>query len=271
MPEEQWPQFFKWSEAGHTGATDWPEAARGRSAPRRDGDVPIGGGARSGGPTPVRASPNSALPSSTGDRLTRRRLGMFLVQLAAWPETRLPRNTMGRADWWVSPASRANGPRCGCGHSARAPTGAGHPGGGEMLGWTTPVVSFMRTTTRPTELAASSWERASRCSMLYASPNRGSERRSSAPPPTTSNAARDPNPHVAFGDSGPTSASGGGPGPTGGSHPSRGVAGPGSTRSSWPAPVVRTAVAGSSPVCDRPDGIRLAALRCFASSSLGFA
>jgi len=67
----------------------------------------------------------------------------------------------------------------------------------EMLRWTTPVVAFMRTTTRPTELAGQKLGAGEPVLMLYASANRdesvfGSTADRFGP-------GRDPNPHLAFG------------------------------------------------------------------------
>jgi cytochrome P450 len=67
----------------------------------------------------------------------------------------------------------------------------------EMLRWTTPVVAFMRTTTRPVELGGVALGEGEPVLMLYASANR--DQTVFGPTAETFDAARDPNPHVAFG------------------------------------------------------------------------
>ena len=66
-----------------------------------------------------------------------------------------------------------------------------------MLRWTTPVVAFMRTTTRPTELGGRQLGAGEPVLMLYASANR--DEAVFGPTADRFDAARDPNPHVAFG------------------------------------------------------------------------
>jgi cytochrome P450 len=67
----------------------------------------------------------------------------------------------------------------------------------EMLRWTTPVVSFLRTTTRTTELAGRRLGPGEPVLMLYASANR--DEAVFGPTADRFDATRDPNPHLAFG------------------------------------------------------------------------
>ena len=67
----------------------------------------------------------------------------------------------------------------------------------EMLRWTTPVVSFLRTATRPTELAGRRLGPGEPVLMLYASANR--DEAVFGPTADRFDATRDPNPHLAFG------------------------------------------------------------------------
>ena len=67
----------------------------------------------------------------------------------------------------------------------------------EMLRWTTPVVAFMRTTTREVELAGRRLAEGDPVLMLYASANR--DESVFGPTAGVFDAARDTNPHVAFG------------------------------------------------------------------------
>jgi len=67
----------------------------------------------------------------------------------------------------------------------------------EMLRWTTPVVSFMRTATRDTELGGQAVREGDPVLMLYASANR--DDRQFGPTADRFDIGRDPNHHVAFG------------------------------------------------------------------------
>jgi cytochrome P450 len=129
-----------------------------------------------------------------GDRLSDDELAMFLVQLlVAGNET--TRNMMsggllgfaGEPEEW--PALRR---RVGSGTSRALPVAVE-----EMLRWTTPVVSFMRTTTRPARLGDRSLEPGEPVLMLYASANR--DESVFGPTADRFDSSRDPNPHVAFG------------------------------------------------------------------------
>ena len=159
MPEEEWPQFFKWSEAVIPGATDWPEEER-QALSAEMVTYLLGAAAER------RAHPGEGIISELGaaeidgDRLTDAELGMFLVQLlVAGNET--TRNMMSGGlvglaalpGTWSSLRSRV---------SASAPR-ALSLAVEEMLRWTTPVVSFMRTTTRSTELGVECSGLTNRC------------------------------------------------------------------------------------------------------------
>ncbi len=67
----------------------------------------------------------------------------------------------------------------------------------EMLRWTTPVVSFMRTATRDTELHGVAVAEGEPVLMLYASANRDEE--VFGPSAATFEIGRHPNPHISFG------------------------------------------------------------------------
>jgi cytochrome P450 len=119
---------------------------------------------------------------------------MFLVQLlVAGNET--TRNMMsgglvgfaGQPDQWSALRSR---------YSDRAPRALA-VAVEEMLRWTTPVVSFMRTATRDTELAGRAIAAGDPVLMLYASANR--DEAAFGPTADRFDAARDPNPQVSFG------------------------------------------------------------------------
>ena len=67
----------------------------------------------------------------------------------------------------------------------------------EWLRWTTPVISFMRTATRPTELGGVAIAAGEPVLMLYASANR--DETAFGPDADRFRVDRNPNPHVAFG------------------------------------------------------------------------
>jgi len=193
VPEDEWPTFFRWSEAVIPGATDWPEEVRAqlsmemvtylleeaadrRVTPREDIISELGAA------------------EGDGDRLTDAELGMFLVQLlVAGNET--TRNMMsgglvgfaGAPGSWEGLATRADA------SVDRALPLAVE----EMLRWTTPVVAFMRTTTRQVELAGRLLGAGDPVLMLYASANR--DESVFGPTAAAFDPARDPNPHLAFG------------------------------------------------------------------------
>ncbi len=193
VPEEEWPRFFRWSEAVIPGATDWPEeeraqlsgemvtylleaAADRRLAPRGDIISELGAA------------------EVDGDRLTDAELGMFLVQLlVAGNETTRNMMSGGLVGFAEHPGQwEGLADRIGDGVGRALPLAVE-----EMLRWTTPVVAFMRTTTREVELGGRRLGAGDPVLMLYASANR--DEAVFGPTAAVFDAARDHNPHVAFG------------------------------------------------------------------------
>ena len=193
VPEEEWPRFFQWSEAVIPGATDWPEEERARLSGEMVTYLLEAAADR-------RISPRGDIISELGaaevdgDRLTDAELGMFLVQLlVAGNETTRNMMSGGLVGFAEHPGQwEALAGRISEGANRVLPLAVE-----EMLRWTTPVVAFMRTTTREVELGGRRLGAGDPVLMLYASANR--DEAAFGPTASEFDAARDPNPHVAFG------------------------------------------------------------------------
>jgi cytochrome P450 len=193
VPEDEWPRFFRWSEAVIPGATDWPEEERQALSGEMVAYLLAAA-------TDRRLIPRDDIISELaraevdGDRLSDAELAMFLVQLlVAGNET--TRNMMSGG---LVALAGAPGEWEGLRSRVAASTRRALPlAVEEMLRWTTPVVSFLRTTTRPTELAGHRLGPGEPVLMLYASANR--DEAVFGPTADRFDATRDPNPHLAFG------------------------------------------------------------------------
>jgi cytochrome P450 len=193
VPEDEWPMFFRWSEAAIPGATDWPEDERAQLGMEMVTYLLAAAADR-------RASPRDDIISELGaaevdgDRLTDSELGMFLVQLlVAGNETTRNMMSGGLVGFAEHPGQwEALKQRSDDGVNRALPLAVE-----EMLRWTTPVVAFMRTTTRPVELGGRMLGADEPVLMLYASANR--DEAAFGPTAATFNCGRDPNPQVAFG------------------------------------------------------------------------
>ncbi|HEX6238138.1 MAG TPA: cytochrome P450 [Acidimicrobiales bacterium] len=199
IPEDDWPRFYEWSEAAIPGATDWPEeriaelmaemttylvstAAQRRADPRDDVISLL------------------ATVEVDGERLDDTQLTMFLVQLlVAGNET--TRNALSGGlvalarspeQWAALRAARDPG---GSAAGATLETAVD-----EVLRWTTPVVYFMRTTTRDADVSGTTIPAGSPVVLHYLSANR--DEAEFGPTADRFDIARSPNHHVAFG-SGP--------------------------------------------------------------------
>ncbi|HMF84059.1 MAG TPA: cytochrome P450 [Acidimicrobiia bacterium] len=188
MPDEDWERFFEWSESVIPGATDWSDEKR--AALQADMHATLLA-------TTVerRADPRDDLISVLaqveidGRRLNDAELTMFLVQLlVAGNET--TRNMISGGI--VALAERPTDWQRLLQDRALVPTAVE-----EMLRWTTPVVSFMRTATRDTELGGQPVRDGDPVLMLYASANR--DERQFGPTADRFEIGRSPNQHVAFG------------------------------------------------------------------------
>jgi cytochrome P450 len=188
LPEGDEERLFRWSEAAIPGATDWPEdermallgemtvelldlAAQRRAEPRDDVVSML------------------AAYEEDGESLTDAELGMFLVQLlVAGNET--TRNSISGAlvalAEFPAELDRLAADR------ALVPTAVE-----EVLRWTTPVTSFLRTATTDTVLGGTTVAAGDPLLLLYASANR--DEAEFGPTVDRFDVARTPNHHVALG------------------------------------------------------------------------
>ena len=185
---EQWPRFYEWSEAAIPGNVDWPEerkaalqlemwdylisvATERRRAPRAD----------------VVSDLATAAPD--GEQLSEAELAMFLIQLLiAGNET--TRNLLSgglaalseRPDQW----RRLREDR------TLLPSAVE-----ELLRWTTPVISFLRTATRTVTVGGQPVAAGEPLLLLYASANR--DESVFGADAGRLDVGRHPNPHLSFG------------------------------------------------------------------------
>ncbi len=188
MPDEDWQRFFEWSEAVIPGATDWSEEKRAELQADMHEALLATTVAR-------RADPRDDLISVLaqveieGRRLSDAELTMFLVQLlVAGNETTRNMISGGLVALADRPAAWEQLRR----DRSLVPTAVE-----EMLRWTSPVVSFMRTATRDAELGGQAIRDGDPVLMLYASANR--DERQFGPTADRFDVGREPNHHVAFG------------------------------------------------------------------------
>lgn len=188
VPEEDWERCYQWSEAVVPGAVDWPEerkqalmaemveylvsATKSRRAePRRDVLTEL------------------AAAEMDGEQLSDDQLAMFLVQLlVAGNETTRNLIAAGLVALAEAPDQWERLRR----QPALVPSAVE-----ELLRWTSPVLSFMRTATHDTELRGVAIAAGEPLLMLFASANRDEEVFGQSA--GRLDVGRDPNPHIAFG------------------------------------------------------------------------
>jgi cytochrome P450 len=124
-----------------------------------------------------------------GERLSDDELGMFLVQLlVAGNETTRDLISSGLLAFADHPGEWAR---------VRADRSLVPGAVEEMLRWSSPVVSFLRTATRPTEVRGVAIAEGEPVLMLFASANRDED--AFGPSAGVFDVGRQPNPHLAFG------------------------------------------------------------------------
>jgi cytochrome P450 len=195
---EQWPRFFEWSEAVIPGESE--RTAEERGALQIEMWEYLIGVANARRESPVDDLVSVLATAGTddgGEGLSEAELAMFLIQLlVAGNETTRNLLSGGLAAlaeqpeaWATLRAAVLNGP------DTAAPVLAGAVE--ELLRWTTPVISFMRTATRQTEVRGVTMASGDPVLLVYASANRDEE----VFGPTAAQLVvdRHPNPHVSFG------------------------------------------------------------------------
>ena len=196
IPDGDWPRFYDWSEAAIPGATDLPDervlelmgemvtylldvAAQRRFEPRDD----------------VVSRLATAAPD--GDVLDDGELAMFLVQLLVAGNETTRNSLSGALVAFADHPDQWDRVRLAVAEEDEALLDTAVE---EILRWTTPVVYFLRTTTRPVELAGPELPADAPTMLLYLSANR--DEAEFGPTAATFDVGRTPNHHIAFG-SGP--------------------------------------------------------------------
>jgi cytochrome P450 len=188
----QWPRFFEWSEAVIPGETEQTETERAELQAEMWGYLVGVAEERRAAPAEDLVSVLAMVGSeedTKGDRLSEAELAMFLIQLlVAGNETTRNLLSAGLAalaahpDQWA--ALRAD--------PALIPNAVE-----ELLRWTTPVISFMRTATADCTVRGQPVAADDPVLLLYASANRDEE--VFGADADRLRVDRHPNPHVSFG------------------------------------------------------------------------
>ena len=188
IPESDWHDFYDWSEASIPGATDWPPEKIQQLQSDMQAYLLATTRERRGAPRDDIISVLANVEID-GESLTDQELVMFLVQLlVAGNET--TRHSLSGGVWAMAE------------HPDQwkrvvADRALVEPAAEETLRWTTPVISFMRTATRDTELSGVAIAAGDPVLMLYASANR--DETVFGPTAGSFDVGRDPSPQVAFG------------------------------------------------------------------------
>jgi len=188
VPEDEWRRCYEWSEAVIPGATDWPEERRNALMGEMVGYLLEATKQRRRAPRDDVLS-GLATVTSDGDTLSDDELAMFLVQLlVAGNET--TRNMLSGGLVALAGAPEQWG---------RVVAGGDifHTAVEELLRFTTPVISFMRTATTDTVLGGQEIAAGEPVLMLFASADR--DEAVFGPTAGVLDVGRDPNPHMAFG------------------------------------------------------------------------
>ena len=188
----QWPRFFEWSEAVIPGESERTEAERAELQAEMWGYLVGVAEERRAAPADDLVSVLATVGAGEGaeaDRLSEPELAMFLIQLlVAGNETTRNLISAGLAVLAAHPEQWAD---------LRADPGLIPGAVEELLRWTTPVISFMRTATTDCTVRGQPIAAGEPVLLLYASANRDEE--VFGPDADQLRIDRHPNPHVAFG------------------------------------------------------------------------
>ena len=188
LPQGDEERLFRWSEAAIPGATELTDEARGELLTEMTVELLGHAAARRAGPRDDVVSMLAAYEED-GEQLTDDELGMFLIQLlVAGNET--TRNSISGG--LVALAEHPDQLDRLAEDPALLPSAVE-----EVLRWTTPVTSFLRTAVADTELGGVAIAAGDPLLLLYAAANR--DRAEFGPTAGTFDVGRTPNHHVAFG------------------------------------------------------------------------
>jgi cytochrome P450 len=188
LPPGREHDLWRWSEAAIPGATDWPEDER--MALLGDMTVSLLGLAAERRREPAEDVVSMlATVELDGDRLTDDELGMFLIQLLVAGNETTRHSISGGV---VALAQHPEQWQRLRSDPAMVPAAVE-----EVLRWTTPVISFLRTATTETTLGGSTVAAGDPLLLLYAGANRDEE--VFGADAARFDVGRSPNPHLAFG------------------------------------------------------------------------
>jgi cytochrome P450 len=188
LPADREHDLWKWSEAAIPGATDWPEDERNALLGEMATELLGLAAERRREPADDVVS-MLATVEIDGDQLSDAELGMFLIQLLVAGNETTRHSISGavvaladhRDQWERLAADRS-----------LIPTAVE-----EVLRWTTPVTSFMRTATVDTELGGTEVAAGDPVLLLYAGANR--DEAAFGPTAGAFDVSRAPNPQLSFG------------------------------------------------------------------------
>ena len=188
----QWPRFFEWSEAVIPGESERTEAERAELQAEMWGYLVGVAEERRAAPAEDLVSVLAMVGAAEGaeaDRLSEAELAMFLIQLlVAGNETTRNLISAGLAALATHPEQWA---------ALRADPSLIPGAVEELLRWTTPVISFMRTATADRTVRGQALVAGDPVLLLYASANRDEE--VFGTDAGELRVDRHPNPHVSFG------------------------------------------------------------------------
>ncbi len=188
----QWPRFFEWSEAVIPGESERTETERAELQAEMWGYLVGVAEERRATPAEDLVSVLAMVGSEEGagaDRLSEAELAMFLIQLlVAGNETTRNLISAGLAALAAHPEQWA---------ALRADPGLIPNAVEELLRWTTPVISFMRTATADCTVRGQAVAAGDPVLLVYASANR--DESVFGPDAAELRVDRHPNPHLSFG------------------------------------------------------------------------